>query len=113
MAPRDLTDLPAQNENTVRAGAKRDIWIANEPTDASFKSARFEIVEVLNGGLTSITGEAIDEFVTIVVSGQGEVGIRASLITTDKIQAGDIIRVQARNNRDLDVVSEILSILVV
>jgi|GEM_PF-6508113 len=105
----DFMDPPVQAENTVRAGARRIIQVHWEPSNSSFPECRFEIVELIRGGTTSVTGEAVDEFASFSQNDD----VFTYIQTTEQIEVGDTIRVRAINNRDPDVVSQILSITVV
>ena len=77
---------------------------ANEilPENASFKSIKYTVLEVVRNGV-NLTAE---EQAQIAYFDDDD------LYTTDKAQVGDVIRVQAYNERDPEVKSNILTIFV-
>ena len=74
------------------------------PENASFKSIKYNILEVVRNGV-NLTNEEQNQIAYIDNNSCG-------LYTTDKAQVGDIIRVQAYNERDPEVKSNILTIFV-
>ena len=90
------------NENTININQTRYIEDNTFPENTSFQELVCSIVEVIRGGYT-LTAEEWAEIAYL----EGNF-----LKATEKAQVGDIIRVQAYNERDPEVKSNILTIFV-
>ncbi len=91
-----------RNENTININQTRYIEDNTFPENTSFQELVCSIVEVIRGGYT-LTAEEWAEIAYL----EGNF-----LKATEKAQVGDIIRVQAYNERDPEVKSNILTIFV-
>jgi len=104
--------VKVESINIITAGVMDDTIVvdgvnylyANEilPEDASFKSVKYTVLEVIRNGV-DLTKE---EQAQIAYFDDND------LYTTDKAQVGDVIRVQAFNERDPEVKSNTLIIFV-
>ncbi|MCH5259593.1 MAG: hypothetical protein J1F18_07565 [Lachnospiraceae bacterium] len=102
--PESLTIYPFYGEYTVAVGGYCYIGRTYLPENTTFTECGFNIVEIIRDG-EAIDAEKINE---IAYFEEG----RYEFTTTDKAQVGDIIKVQAYNLRDPDIISNILSIIV-
>ena len=90
-------------ENKIKANDSSSIYDNTLPEDTTFYTVVFFVVEVLRNGQALPEDEAAE---IAYFSGY------RILSTTDKAQVGDVIRVQAYNERDPEVKSNILTIFV-
>ncbi len=89
--------------NSIKINGSKRLYINKIlPEDASFKSVKYTILEVIRNGV-DLTKE---EQAQIAYFDDND------LYTTDKAQVGDVIRVQAYNERDPEVKSNTLIIFV-
>ncbi len=90
------------NENTINIGETSRIYDRTLPENTSFREISVSILEVIRNGKTLSASEAAE-----IAKLDG-----TRLKATEKAQVGDIIRVQAYNERDPEVKSNILTIFV-
>ena len=94
--------LVSNGENSIGVNDTRIIWNDTFPDNTSYKDVTYTVVEAFRNG-KALSQDEVAEIVYFK-------GI--SVFTTENAQVGDIIRVQAYNERDPEVKSNILTIFV-